>query len=188
MKRRLQFMLGLIAIAITISMIAVTVGWYSAEAGIINMKGTEATITTADNNYYGGSTKLTCQGILEYNDGVYSLKEYEAYLGQLGLVEETYILLFSATEEIHSVSRSGFVDSCTITKPEEVTFTYTKETSPFKVVLLTIGNDGKSFAEAKSGETFSYIAVIFGDGTNRFPFSYSENKGTSFNLNIYLEN
>lgn len=189
MKRRLQFILGLLAIAITVSMIAVTLGWYSVEIDI-NFDTTEATITTAENNYYGGSTSLSCKGILTYDSEttVYSLNDYESYLGQSCISGQDYIVLFEASSPIYSLSRSGYVNSCTITKPSELTYEYDKTNSPFRVVLLNINEDGRTYVEATSGETFTYIAVIYGDGTNIFPFADSAHKGTKFTLNIMLEN
>lgn len=188
MKRRLQFVIGILCIAITLSLVAVSFGWYSAESGEISLEGTEVSITTADNNYYGSGTELTCEGVLTYYaDGdYYSPALYESYRGQSGIGDESYILLFKSSVEIYSNTMSGYVNSCTITKPSIYDYFYEKNDSPFRVVLLT--QDGDNYVEATSGNTFTYFAVIFGDGENIFPYSTKDHKGTSFNINIYLEN
>ena len=77
MKFKLQMIAGLLFVAIIISMVAVTVGWYSAEAPDVFMEGTSVSITTADNNYYDGSTGLNYEGCLIKSGDTYTFTEYK---------------------------------------------------------------------------------------------------------------
>ena len=196
MKRRLQMILGLLSIAITISMIAVTVGWYSAAGGDVVLEGTTVSVSTSSNDYYGSSTNITCEGLLTIGeDGIYTAKPYESYVGQLGISNETYILLFKAENSIYCSESSGYVNSCIISAPSPMEYKYVKPGSetgedlinPFRVAILSKNDDG-TFSVSENAETVEYFAVIFGDGTTRFPFSYSEYKGTTFKINVYFEN
>ena len=188
MKRRLQLILLLLFMAITVSMVAVSFGWYSAASNTVTMQSTQISVSTSENDYYGAKTEATCIGNLEYDskNGVYIKTNYEAYAGQTCEGQELYILLFEATDLICCKDLFAYVNMCITTTPGEVEHQYNEENSPFKVILLDY--DGTNFKEADSGEEFKYFAISFGNGKERFKFSYSEYKGTSFRLNVYFKN
>lgn len=196
MKYKLQMIAGLLFVAIIISMIAVTVGWYSAESGEIHMEGTSVSITTAENNYYDGSTGLNYLSCLTKSVDTYTVTEYKPYRGEDGIDNELYILLLSSDSPIYSIKGSGYVDMCKTITPAGVTntATYTSSNSEFRVVILekvndttyklAVDNDG----DPNDEDTYQYFAVIFGNGTTPFAYSDRSYLGTSFNINIYLEN
>lgn len=196
MKYKLQMIAGLLFVAIIISMIAVTVGWYSAEINVnVFTDSTNVSVTTADNNYYDGSTGLECESCLVYEDGLYKKVDYKPYRGEDGIDNELYILLLSSDSPIYSILGSGYVDMCSIITPGGVTntATYTSSNTEFRVVLLEKVNDTTYRVAPDDGDptdedTYQYFAVIFGNGTTPFAYSDRSYLGTSFNINIYLEN
>lgn len=196
MKRRLQFVIGLLGIAITLSLVAISVGWYSVESSEVTTEGTTVSIITADNNYYGSSTTLTAINILtKTNETTYTSAAYQPYYGQSGLNSEVYILLFKAPDPIYG--SDPYVSNCTVTNSrkllqEEYTYDFddtTPEVSepPFIVVPLVDNGDG-TYGVAGEQETYTLFAVVFGDGTNAFPFSDTTYMGVNFNLIIMLVN
>lgn len=186
MKMKFQMIAGLLFVAIIVSMIAVTVGWYSADAGEILFEGTSATVTTAENNYYGGAIGIESKGCLTLNnDGTYTSKGYKSYRGEDG-IEYLYILLFEAEGELNCGLGTGYVDVCDVICGTE---TY-KDVSgnQFRVVLLEKVDDTTYQVLDSEATTCTYIAVIFGNGET--PFIYSDNMyiGSSFSINIVLNN
>lgn len=187
MKAKLQIMLGLIFIAITISLVAVSVGWYSAYGGDVTLSGTSVSITTSENNYYGGSADLNYLGCLTKDKDNYSKVEYTPYYGEDG-INDLYILLLSSDTPIYCNTGIGYVDSCSLTVPESQTFQFSQEDSPFTVVLLDKVDDDNYKVASPTAESYQYFAIIFGNMSDEFPYSARDYIGTGFALNIKLEN
>ena len=184
MKTKLQIMLGLLFIAITISLVAVSVGWYSVYVeGDISLSNTSVSITTTGADFYGGAADLNYDGCLTKNGDTYTKAPYTPYRGEDG-INDLYILLLSSNSLIDSNLGSGYVDTCTITKPEFDMFGYNKSTTPFTVVLLDkVDENTYKVADPTAGQ-YQYFAIIFGNGTDIFPYSNRDYMGTSFTLNI----
>ena len=69
-----------------------------------------------------------------------------------------------------------------------ITLPVNPSTTPFTVVLLEKGEgDTYTVADPNKG-SYQYFAIIFGNGEDIFPYSAREYMGTSFILNIELEN
>ena len=195
MKARIQTMLGLLFIAIIISMIAISFAWYATEGVGVSMVGTTVEIVTSDNNYYGSSTTLSATNILSKTNETYTAAAYEPYHGQSGLNSEVYILLFEANEPIYG--SNPYVSNCTVTNArkllhEDYIYDFDDATTevsepPFTVIPLVDNGDG-TYGVASGLETYTLFAVVFGDGTNAFPFSDTTYIGVNFNLTIMLVN
>lgn len=194
MKARIQTMIGLVFIAIIISMIAVSFAWYSAEAGEVTFSGTSVTITTAENNYGGGSAILTASNVLTKNGETYTAANLEPYRGQKGLEDEAYILLFVSDTPI--MGSNPHVSNCTVVNTakllqEEYMYDLDDSTAevgkpPFTVIPLADNGDG-TYSAAIDSDSYTLFAVVFGDGENVFPFSDIKYLGINFNLNIMLD-
>jgi hypothetical protein len=189
MKFKLQMIASLLFVAIIVSMVAVTVGWYSAEGGEVFMEGTSVSITTADNNYYDGSTGLNYKGCLVKTGDQYKYVEYKPYRGETGVGNELYILLLTSDVPIYSKAGSGYIDFVNLKLPDGITIFDEKTKDEFRVLLLVDNQDGTySIAEDTEENTYQCFAIIFGNGTTDFKYSDRKYIGSSFNLNIYLEN
>ena len=193
MKFKLQMIAGLLFVAIIVSMVAVTVGWYSAESGEVFMEGTTVSITTADNNYYDGSTGLNYEGCLIKSGENYELVDYKSYRGETGIGNELYILLLTSDTPIYSIQGSGYVDYCNLALPDGTTIFDDEAQSEFRVLLLEDKGNGIYSVAPDDGDptdedTYQCFAIIFGNGVTEFAYSGREYMGTSFNINIYLEN
>lgn len=195
MKYKLQMIAGLLFVAIIISMIAVTVGWYSAEGGRISLEGISVSITPDDVYYYDGAVVTEYAGCLIKEENTYSLVDYKGYRGESGLDDEVYIILVYSDSPIYSTNGIGYVDTCSIITPGGTTDTknYNSSNTEFRVVLLEKVNDTTYRVAADDGDpndedAYQYFAVIFGNGTTPFAYSDRSYLGTSFNINIYLEN
>ena len=58
MKARINLILCLLLIAITTSLIAVSFGWYAAEAGSISVEDSSVTVVTSDTDFYVGGANF----------------------------------------------------------------------------------------------------------------------------------
>ena len=115
MKTKIQIMLGLLFIAITISLIAFSVGWYTISTDdIFNTESTTTASTT--NRILGGETTLEIAGcLIKLEDGIYDVSEYVPYRGQTGLESDEYIILFRATtDELYGTD--AYVNICETNK------------------------------------------------------------------------
>lgn len=185
-KLRLQMMIGLLFIAITISVIAVSVAWYSAGPGDITVQGSEVSVTTADNNYsitvgYNLIGQVTSIG----NDNLCTVNQSaNSYLGEDGLSEE-YMLLFEVTGE-EALTNDAYVSKCTTSVKDNLgqsEFSYaSKALSEFQI-LFAEKVDGNYYV---TDEVSSYIIIVFGNGNDTFNFSDRQFLGTTFKLEVAL--
>ena len=190
MKARIQTMLGLLFIAITISMIAVSFAWYSAESADIQFSGTSVSITTSDDVYI--DQDLTPIGNLVQQDNKYILSSPSTpYHGQEGKANTTgadnvYILLFEVAGGVHCSTDITSITSCTLSRSDVSPID--GDVNQFQVLLLSLNDDG-TYSVASGLGTYTYFAIVFSNGTET-PFTYSDSSymGYGFSLSVYFKN
>lgn len=183
MKTKIQIMLGLLFIAITISLIAFSVGWYTISTDEIFKVESTTTASTTD-RILGAETTLEIVGCLtKLEDGVYQVSEYVPYRGQTGLASDEYIILFRATtDELYGTD--AYVNVCETNKYGVVN--YTKAESEFRAFLVNY--TGLETCEVDNSDVpHQYIAVSFGNGVDEFVYSDIKDLGITFNLNVFLD-
>ena len=180
-KFSLQLMVGLLFIAMTISVIAVSVGWYSASTGDIELESASVSVTTADNDF-----KINYSfNLIGQVDSTNSVSTARSYLGEDG-INDVYMLLFKVEGEgTENITTNTYVTSCKITKPTEQTITYDNEAeSPFRIEFANYTEDSGT---CKISDTKTdYILIIFGNGTDPFTFSDISYMGTTFQLQVSI--
>jgi hypothetical protein len=174
-------MLGLLFIAMTISVIAISVGWYSASTGDIELESASVSVTTADNDF-----KINYSfNLIGQVDSTNSVSTARSYLGEDG-INDVYMLLFKVEGEgTENITTNSYISSCNITKPKNETFTYaSKIDSQFQIKFA---NYTESYGTCTISDTKTdYILIIFGNGTDPFKFSDISYMGTTFQLQVSI--
>ena len=183
-KLRLQIMIGLLFIAMTISVIAVSLAWYSADPGEITLEGSSVTVTTADDDYTI-NMEYEAVGVVTIDENSnYVVSALTPYLGQDG-IEESYMILFEVSGS-EALTTDSYVSKC-VTSIEEKDgtskeFTYTTENTIFQIIYVNYEDD----ICTESNSVTEYIIIVFGNGNDEFKFSDIHYMGTTFQLEINL--
>ena len=184
MKTKIQMMLGLLFIAITISLIAFSVGWYTISTDDI-FKAESSTTASTTNVILGGEAALEIAGcLIKLEDGIYDVSEYVPYRGQTGLNSDEYIILFKTTsDELYGTE--AYVNLCETNKYGVIN--YTKAESEFRAFLVNYTPGAETCVIDNSDVPHQYLAVSFGNGINEFVYSDIEDLGITFRLNVFLD-
>lgn len=203
MKARINLILCLLFIAITISLIAVSFGWYAAEAGEVYFEDSSVSIFTSDNDlYYGGAhfEFVTTMSRINETTTFKVHNEAKPYYGQDGIFNGEYIILLKmdksgVDDEGNPLSNNGYpyiehVDLY-LEYPEAAEFntTYTNQTEyekDFQIIYIAYeeGSGTATQIERDSSVTPEYIAIIFGNGSSIF--KYSSNQYLGYKFAIYM--
>lgn len=185
-RLRLQLMIGLLFLAMTISMIAVSFAWFSASPGEVKVSGSNVSITTAENDYKI-NVKYTLLGQVESisDMGICTVSTAQSYIGQEG-INDKYMLLFeiSGTE---AMTLDAYVSACTLDIPTANNkFSYDKENTPFTITFVKLNENKNYEIVLYPTEVTSYVIITFGNGKDIFPYSDRAYMGTTFKLEISL--
>ena len=182
-KFRLQMMIGLLFIAITISVIAVSVGWYSASGGEIDFQEDSVTVTSAANSYEI-NVSYELEGPIVWQNDQYILSTVaKSYLGEDGL-NDKYMLLYQIEGE-EAITINAYVSKCTTSiadTNENNVFEYTSETTEFDIFFVENIDDSWEVSD----EVTNYIVIVFGNGNDTFDFSDPHYMGTTFKLEVSI--
>ena len=205
MKARINLILCLLLIAITISLIAVSFGWYSAAVGNIFVEESSVTITTADNDFYTGGANFEFVATMSREsldattfDVHYSETEQKTlkhpYYGEDGVFNE-YILLIRMDKNAddgngNPLANNGdaYIQSVALTLGvEPIYLTYDTNDAykaDFQILYVSYNGTDKATITDRTEGTPEYIALIFGNGSSLF--RYSSNKYFGYKFNIYM--
>lgn len=184
-KFRLQMIIGLLFVAITVSAISLSLAWYSANPGEVYMEGSSVNVSTAENNFkYGTDFELVGQVLLDGETGLISAAN--SYLGEDG-INNQYVLLFELTNPSAAKVADPYISVCDTTVPTTSQKTYESSLDNDFTVKYVTYTEGSATCEI-SDEITSYIIIIFGqyDKSSEFIFSDISYLGTRFNLTIYV--
>ena len=184
-KLRIEMIIGLLFVAITVSAISLSLAWYSANPGEVLMEGSSVSVSTAENTFaYGTDFTLIGQVLLEGETG--SVSTANSYLGEDG-VNNQYVLLFELTNPSAAKVTNPYVRVCDTNVPTTSQKTYDAGGANDFTVKYVTYSDGSPTCEI-SDEITSYIIIIFGqyDKSSEFIFSDISYLGTSFALTIYI--
>ena len=185
-RLRLQLMIGLLFLAMTISMIAVSFAWFSASPGEVKVSGSNVSITTADNNYTIDA-ELILIGQVDVT-GKVTKKPIKPYCGEVGLDNEIYILLFKLNNP-SAATGNCYVEKCiTSISDEEGKYEFDAK-DLFTVSYVSYNEETNQMGKYNPNESLEYVMIEFKDATLGKEFKFSDRRymGTTFELIIAFE-
>ena len=201
MKARINLILCLLLIAITTSLIAVSFGWYAAEAGSISVEDSSVTVVTSDTDFYVGGanfefvTTMSRAKDENFDFIVHNKDKMQPYYGEDGIFSGEYIILVRIDKNADIIPEGGapFIEHVDLylTYLEEYKYrtSYTSITEyqkDFQLLYVNYNETEKTATEIArdAGVTPEYIAIIFGDGKSIF--KYSSNQYLGYKFAIYM--
>ena len=183
-KLKLQIMIGLLFIAMTISVIAVSLAWYSADPGTITLEGSSVSVTTADNDYTINMAYEAVGVVTIDENSNYVVSALTPYLGQDG-IEESYMILFEVSGS-EALTTNAYVSKCITSIAEKdgtsKEFNYTSEDTIFDILYVVYDDESCTLSDTVT----EYMIIVFGNGSDEFKFSDIHYMGTTFQLEINL--
>lgn len=198
MKARINLILCLLLIAITISMIAVSFGWYAAIEGSVSVEDSSVTVTTSEADFYvGGANFEFVITMSRTSDTTFKAHDKkQPYYGEDGIFSGEYILLVRIDKNADIIPEGGapfiehvdlYLNSAESPDYRTAYTTITEYQKDFQILYVNYDENSKTatLTNRNTSATYEYIAVIFGNGSTMF--KYSSNQYLGYNFAIYMD-